>query len=78
MMTAMRVALPLAVLGLCGCSSGPTALRQMQAEQAALIGEAMTYRRCMQEHQYLPERCKAQRQLYEDELAAFKARHGDR
>jgi hypothetical protein len=65
--------LPLAVLAAC---AGPAERQEMTAAQTALFGEAMAYWRCMESNQDLPERCRVERWVYEDELTAFKATYG--
>jgi hypothetical protein len=67
--------LSLAVLAAC---AAPTEQREMAAAQTALFGEAMAYRRCMESNHYMPERCRAEREAYEAERAAFEARFGER
>ena len=67
-------ALPLIALAACARHSGQ---REMAAAQTALFGEAVAYRRCMESNNNLPERCRAERETYEAERAAFDATYGN-
>ena len=69
-------ALPLAILAGCAGSEPPLHDPHEMAE-TALLGGAMALRRCMKENDNLPERCRAERRVYEDQLTAFKATYGD-
>lgn len=73
-MRGLLLVLLLAALAAC---AGPPDPRERAAAQTALLGEAMALRRCMAENQHLPERCQAERRVYEDEFTAFKAAYGD-
>jgi hypothetical protein len=67
--------LSLVVLAAC---AGPTEQQEMAAAPTAFFGEAMAYQQCMESNHYLPERCRAEREAYEAERAAFEARFGER
>ena len=67
------VGLSLVILAAC---AGPTKQQEMAAAQTALLGEAMAYRRCMESNQHLPERCRAEYEVYEKERTAFEATYG--
>jgi hypothetical protein len=60
---------------LAGCSS-PAKQEQLQASQNALLNEAMALQRCAAANGYSSQRCAAQRKIYEDHLASFKATYG--
>ena len=71
----------LAAILLAGCAGRPDQAgrpdeKEMTAAQVALLGEAIAYRRCMESNQYLPERCRAEREVYEAERASFEATYG--
>ena len=71
----------LALILLAGCAGPPDQAarpgqKEMAAAQVALMGEAIAYRRCMESNHYLPERCRAEREVYEAERAAFEAAYG--
>ena len=65
----------LALILLSGCV-GRTDQEEMAASQVALMGEAIAYRRCMESNHYLPERCQAEREVYEAQRASFEATYG--
>jgi hypothetical protein len=74
-----RVPLGLLLLVLAGCAAPKPPLpdpREMAAAETALLGEAKALRRCMKENGNLPERCRAERQVYEGELSAFRRHTG--
>ena len=71
----------LALFLLAGCARPPGQAarpdqKEMAAAQVALLGEALAYRRCMESNQYLPERCRAEREVYEAQRSAFEATYG--
>lgn len=66
----------LAVVFLAGCA-GRSEREEMAAAETALIGEALAYRRCIETNRNFPERCRAEREVYETERAAFKAAYVD-
>jgi hypothetical protein len=65
----------LALIVLAGCAGRPDG-EEMAAAQTALLGEALAYRRCMETNHNLPERCRAEREVYEAERRAFEAAYG--
>ena len=67
----------LAVIVLAGCA-GHRGGEEMAAAQTALLGEALAYRRCTERNHEPAERCRAEREVYEAERAAFEADYGGR
>jgi len=69
------LAVTFALIVLAGCAGRPGG-EEMAAAQTALLGEALAYRRCIETNHNFPERCRAEREVYEAELTAFKATYG--
>jgi hypothetical protein len=69
------LACALLTIGLVGCGSA-TKQQQLQSSHDALVSEAMALQRCEATNGYSSEECIAQRRVYEDHLATFKATYG--